>query len=119
MSTHESSAGALSPPAPDREQRAGVISRAIVLRLLDGLRGGEIELHEGSHRTVLGRLDPENPLRAVVDVRSPAFYRHLLRGSVGLCESYLQGLWECDDLVALTRIAALNVASLDRLRRRL
>ncbi len=37
------------------------------------------------------------------------FYRQLLRGSVGLCESYMDGLWECDDLVALTRIAALNV----------
>jgi cyclopropane-fatty-acyl-phospholipid synthase len=29
----------------------------------------------------------------------------------------VDGLWECDDLVALTRIAALNVSALDRLRR--
>ena len=50
-------------------------------------------------------------------MRSPRFYRALLRGSIGLCESYMDGLWECDDLVALTRIAALNVGALDRLRR--
>ena len=50
-------------------------------------------------------------------MRSPRFYRALLRGSVGLCESYMDGLWECADLVALTRIAALNVRSLDSLRR--
>jgi cyclopropane-fatty-acyl-phospholipid synthase len=29
----------------------------------------------------------------------------------------MDGLWECDDLVALTRIAALNVRALDNLRR--
>ncbi len=29
----------------------------------------------------------------------------------------MDGLWDCDDLVALTRIAALNVGALDRLRR--
>ena len=62
-------------------------------------------------------MGSESPLRAVVEVRSPRFYRQLLRGSVGLCESYMDGLWECDDLVALTRIAALNVSGLDRLRR--
>ena len=50
-------------------------------------------------------------------MRSPRFYRALLRGSVGLCESYMDGLWECADLVALTRIAALNVRALDDLRR--
>jgi cyclopropane-fatty-acyl-phospholipid synthase len=29
----------------------------------------------------------------------------------------MDGLWDCDDLVALTRVAARNVAALDRLRR--
>jgi cyclopropane-fatty-acyl-phospholipid synthase len=50
-------------------------------------------------------------------VRSPRFYSTLLRGSVGLGQSYMDGLWDCDDLVALTRIAARNVGTLDRLRR--
>ena len=48
-------------------------------------------------------------LRAVVQVHDGRFYRELLRGSVGVGESYMDGLWDCDDLVALTRIAALNV----------
>jgi len=55
----------------------------------------------------------------VVHVRSLRFYRQLLRGSIGLCESYMDELWECDDLVGLTRLAALNVGALDALRRRL
>ena len=59
----------------------------------------------------------ESAPRVTVQVHSPRFYRALLRGSVGLGESYMDGLWSCDDLVALTRIAALNVSALDRLRR--
>ena len=121
MSAHEAQPAALqrhrtSPPArPEGGSRS--LSRRVVLRALRGLRGGELELREGSERILLGEIDPGRPLRAVVEVRSPRFYRQLLRGSVGLCESYMEGLWECDDLVALTRIAALNVGGLDRLRR--
>jgi cyclopropane-fatty-acyl-phospholipid synthase len=94
-------------------------ARWLVLRVLRGIAGGQLEIHEGAERIVLGRLDPARPLRATIEVRSPRFYRQLMRGSVGLCESYMAGLWECDDLVAMTRIAALNVGGLDRLRRML
>ena len=93
------------------------MARWLVLRLLARTRGGELELIEEHTRVHLGELIDERPLRAVVHVRSLRFYRQLLRGSIGLCESYMDGLWECDDLVALTRIAALNVGALDRLRR--
>ena len=95
------------------------LARRLVLRLLRGLRGGELVLVEADTRVEFGERLDEAPLRAVLEVRSPRFYRQLLRGSVGLCESYMQSLWDCDDLVALTRIAALNVGSLDTLRRRL
>ncbi len=104
-----------TPPA--RPVGRSTLARLIVLRALRGISGGELELREGGERIVLGEIDPARPLRAVVEVRSPRFYRQLLRGSVGLCESYMDGLWDCEDLVALTRIAALNVAGLDRLRR--
>jgi cyclopropane-fatty-acyl-phospholipid synthase len=89
----------------------------VVTRLLARTRGGEIELVQDGAGVRFGELDPERPLRAVVHVRSPRFYRQLLRGSNGLCESYVDGLWECEDLVALARIAALNVGALDCLRR--
>ncbi len=71
-----------------------------------------------TERMRFGEVVPERPLRAVLHVRSPRFYRAMLRGSVGLGESYMEGMWDCEDLVALTRIAALNVGGLDRLRRR-
>ena len=93
------------------------LARRIVLRLLRRTRGGELEIVQGATRLRFGECVVDRPLRAVVHVRSPRFYRHLLRGSVGLCESYMDGLWDCEDLVALTRIAALNVRALDNLRR--
>jgi cyclopropane-fatty-acyl-phospholipid synthase len=96
---------------------ANRLARRIVLRMLRDIHGGQLEMLEGNKSLVFGELVGERPLRAVVRVRSDRFYRSLLRGSVGLGESYMDGLWECDDLVALTRIAALNVGALDRLRR--
>jgi cyclopropane-fatty-acyl-phospholipid synthase len=98
-------------------RRRDRLARRIVLRLLAGLRGGELEIVERGTSIRLGELVEGRELRAVVQVRSPRVYPQLLRGSVGLCESYLQGLWECEDLVALTRIGAINAVGLDRLRR--
>jgi cyclopropane-fatty-acyl-phospholipid synthase len=95
------------------------VARWLVLRVLARIRGGELVIVEGATAITLGVSVPERPLRAVLEVRSERFYRQLLRGSIGLCESYMDGLWECDDLVALTRIAALNVGALDSLRRAL
>ena len=93
-------------------------SRALVMRMLAGITGGTIELVEPGRTTLLG--DPRSAtLTATVRVHSPHLYRSLLGGSVGMGRSYMDGLWDCDDLVALTRIAALNVRSLDRLRRAL
>ncbi len=51
-------------------------------------------------------------------VRSKRFYRALLGGSVGLGRAYRDGLWECEDLVSLARIAARNMPRVDRWRRR-
>jgi cyclopropane-fatty-acyl-phospholipid synthase len=93
------------------------VARRVVLRLLERTRGGELLLVEDSRVMSFGERLPERPLSAVLHVRSPRFYRQLLRGSVGLGEAYVEGLWDCEDLVALTRIAALNVGALDRLRR--
>ncbi len=96
------------------------LARWIALRVLSHLSGGELVLIEGEGEgSVLrfGEILAERPLRAVLRVRSERFYSHMLRGSLGLSEAYMSGLWDCEDLVALTRIAALNVGFLDTLRR--
>ncbi|MHB8243350.1 MAG: class I SAM-dependent methyltransferase [Solirubrobacteraceae bacterium] len=118
-------AGGLHQPAqlsPRRwfERPIDRLARWIVLRLLASTSGGELELVEpDGTRLRFGEIVSRRPLRALLRVRSPRFYRQMLRGSVGLSEAYVKGMWDCDDLVSLTRIAALNVGFLDTLRRRL
>jgi cyclopropane-fatty-acyl-phospholipid synthase len=125
VSTHDLTAGAGAHAALERPRRhRGVrprpidrLARRLVLALLARTRGGELQLIEADARMSFGAVVPARPLRAVIHIHSPRFYRQLLRGSIGLCESYMDGLWECQDLVALTRILALNVGALDTLRR--
>ena len=93
-------------------------ARAIVHRLLDRARGGVLELREPDGTVVrLGRQGAGEPLHAVLEVRSAEVYRRLLRGSSGLAEAYMDGLWTSPDLVALVRIGARNGDAMDRPRR--
>src|SRR5436190_13165903 len=91
--------------------------RQATLRLLSRLRGGTIDLVEPDGQRF--RFGESSDLSATVEVHSPRFYRSLLGGSVGLGESYRDGVWDCDDLVGLLRIACRNLVPLDRWRRRL
>jgi cyclopropane-fatty-acyl-phospholipid synthase len=92
--------------------------RRFALRALAGIRDGRLYLTEpDGRRLAFGPADAE--LSATLEVRSPRFYRAMLGGSVGLGEAYREGVWDCDDLVALVRIAARNLGTLDRWRRRL
>jgi cyclopropane-fatty-acyl-phospholipid synthase len=103
-------------PARPRPRALDRLARTAALGLLRGLRGAQLVIIEDGRRRLLGKSD-DGQLRVQVEVHSPRFYRALLRGSVGLCESYMDGLWDCDDLVALTQVAALNVGWMDAGRR--
>jgi cyclopropane-fatty-acyl-phospholipid synthase len=92
--------------------------RRLAFRALAGIRNGRLGLVEQSSRQLsFGEADSD--LAATVEVHSPRFYRAMLGGSVGLGEAYRDGVWDCDDLVALVRIAVRNMGTLDRWRRRL
>ena len=92
--------------------------RRLCMRMFSGIRGGHLELLEPDGGS-LRFGDPDADLAATVEVHSTRFYRALLGGSVGMGEAYRDGIWDCDDLVSLVRIAARNMGPLDRLRRRL
>jgi cyclopropane-fatty-acyl-phospholipid synthase len=89
---------------------AGVAVRTVLRRIGDG----QIELSDDGRRRVFGPAGAE--LRASVTVHDPAAWRGPLRGSLGLGESYVDGAWDTDDLVALIRIAARELRDLDGLR---
>ncbi|MCW2991228.1 MAG: Cyclopropane-fatty-acyl-phospholipid synthase, partial [Solirubrobacterales bacterium] len=92
------------------------MSRALLLRLLARARGGRLVILDGPERLELGAPSGISVEVRVLDRRA---YRMVLHGgSIGMADSYAAGMWECDDLVGLVRLAARNMAPLDTLRRR-
>jgi cyclopropane-fatty-acyl-phospholipid synthase len=80
------------------------LARAAVLQVLHRLRNGRIDVVETGRERSFGPVDAE--LGARIAIHDPAAWRGALHGSVGLGETYVDGLWETDDLVSLIRIAA-------------
>ena len=90
------------------------LARAGVGAILGQLSQGRIDVVEGSRERSFG--PPDSELTATIQVNDPAAWRGPLRGSVGLGEGYVGGLWETDDLVSLIRIAARELREMDGLR---
>jgi cyclopropane-fatty-acyl-phospholipid synthase len=90
-------------------------ARALVLALLGRIPEGELTVWEHGKRFVLGRGDP----KAAVWINSPRAWMLLLRGSRGMADGYIDGIWEADELSSVVRVAARNVQVLDRWRRRM
>lgn len=85
--------------------------RQRLLGKLEGLRHGRLELRDALGAAQLG---DGGDLTVEIEVRDPAFYRALAgNGSVGAGEAYMEGLWQCDDLVALVRLLVRNRDLLD------
>jgi cyclopropane-fatty-acyl-phospholipid synthase len=82
-------------------------ARAAVGAVLGRMRGGQIEVVENGRRRVFGE---PSELRATVRINDPAAWRGPLNGSIGLGETYVDGLWDTDDLVALIRIVARSLS---------
>ena len=98
---------ATSAPAPATGDRLTRLLKPRLLAQLDDLEGGQITLLEGDQRHELGR---GGPLSVTVVVNRPQAWRRLaLGGTVGAAEAYMDGDWEADDLVALTRLFAANM----------
>jgi cyclopropane-fatty-acyl-phospholipid synthase len=84
------------------------LARAAVSQVLRRLHNGRIDVIETGRERSFGPADAE--LQATLTVHDPAAWRGALHGSVGLGETYVDGLWETDDLVALIRIAARELS---------
>jgi cyclopropane-fatty-acyl-phospholipid synthase len=91
-------------------------ARKLMSAMLERIRVGSLVVVENGETKTYGHGGAPS---ATVYVRSPSAWPMLLRGSRGLAESYVQGLWDSPDLVAVIRLAARNVQGLDRLRARL
>ncbi len=102
---------ALAPP--------GALDAFLRRRLLDQLaplREGSLLVRDAFGEQLLGQ--PGGDLHATVTIEDPAFYRKVAaQGSVGAGESYIDGDWRCDDLVALVQLLVRNRDLLDGMER--
>lgn len=89
----------------------GIALRHRVIERLAGMQHGCIRLREG---TSVIRLGDQLSVRPIdVRVNYPRFWwRAALAGATGIGESYIEGDWECADLVALMRLLLRNQALL-------
>ncbi len=90
--------------------------RGRLLAQMAQLRGCRLTVHDALGAHELGRPaeNPADTLVARIHVRDPAFYRAVAaNGSVGAGEAFIDGQWQCDDLVALVRILVRNRDILD------
>ena len=90
------------------------VLRKRTLLALAQLRGGQVRLRDAEGDTLLGHADGESPILVELRVHDPAFWRQLAgNGSVGAGEAYMDGAWDCDDLVGLMRLLVRNRDHLD------
>ena len=95
-----------------RPARGGGLMRTAVHRALRAIDCGTVIVSDSGGEATYGTGAPV----ARISVKDPAFYGSLvLGGSLGAAESYMDGRWDSEDLVALVRIMALNRQALDSL----
>jgi cyclopropane-fatty-acyl-phospholipid synthase len=103
----------LAPPLRELPRLDAAI-RALALRTFAHLRHGELEIVEASGARHRFGSVAEFPVRAVVHVHRPSFYRAVASGSLAGAYSYANGDWDCPDLVALLRVAIRNLGTIER-----
>ena len=103
-SEHAAIAGTRPPGALER-----LLRRRLFVRL-STLTSGRLAIEDSLGSVTLGDGEPVVRLT----IRDMAFYRLVAtQGSVGAGEAYGDGLWTCDDLVALVRLLVRNRDTLD------
>ena len=102
-----------APGPTPRTQRPGAAART-VLRLLQLLRHGHLQLHlPNGERLAFG--DSASPMQAVLQVHQWRVFSQVLRsGDIGFAESYVAGDWGSPDLAALLRLLLANRQELQR-----
>lgn len=116
---HSASSTSPVPGRPDRKPvRLGMRTK-MILRLLDKIQVGELELTlpDGSVRHYQGEqsLDqPSGPRAQLIVHDISAISIAVSRGDIGFGEGYMQGLWSTPDLTGLLRFFISNRQVMDR-----
>jgi cyclopropane-fatty-acyl-phospholipid synthase len=92
-----------------------MLARSVATAALSRLREGRVELAGDGRVRAFG--PPGSELRATVRQHDGRFLSALPRGSRALADAYIEGSWDCDELVTLVRIGARELPRIDPYRR--
>ncbi len=107
-----------SLPASDRPGLADRACRSLLLGQLARIDDAQVTLLDNGGRRTFGVAHTARSPRCTITVRHPRFYRDaVLGGHLRAAEGYVHGLWDCDDLTALVRVFARNLALSDEMDR--
>ncbi len=96
-----------------RSERNGLLDGLARKLVLDGqlkqLAWGRLIIVEGQEQHVFGQNTGTDEFTVTITVHSPRFYGDLaFNGSIGAGEAWMQGYWDCDNLVNLVRLMVRN-----------
>jgi len=107
MNNNEKTCNSCQDSAPDMTGALDRLARSLVLKSLAMLQDGHLILIDCDGRREFGQ--PASELSVTVRVRHPGFYRRMaLGGTLAAGETYMEGMWDCDNLTALIRIMVCN-----------
>jgi cyclopropane-fatty-acyl-phospholipid synthase len=94
---------------PDRVSALASIARRLLFAQLEKLAHGELVIVEPNMQRHFGRRSPRFDHTVSIHVDHPQMYADsVFGGTVGVGESYIRGLWRCDDLTNLVRLFVIN-----------
>jgi len=104
----------------NRSERSGLLdglARKLVLGgQLNKLKNGRLIIREGRQEYTFGEQVSDDEFTVTITVNSPRFYGDLAYGgSIGAGEAWMQGYWDCDNLVNLVRLMVRNRGMLDEM----
>ena len=100
-----------------QEGLADKLCRDLLFKKLSGIKNAFVEIidpEEGSFSLGDRNAPPSHQSQIKIN-RLRAYSRMTLGGSIGAGESYMDGDWDCDNLVSLVRIFVLNRETLNAL----
>lgn len=102
---------------PAKVSRSNRLFRKLVLKGMQGLKGGAITIIDGCETLTLGEQSASS-LKTTITVLDDSFYKDVVfRGNLGVAEAYLQGKWKCDNLTNLIRIFCRNLDRSEKMNR--
>ena len=89
------------------------LCKSLVLGRLQAISIGGLTIQDGAQTHKFGDCQPHTP---TITVHTPRFWRKLFCGGrLAVEEAYLQGAWDCDDLVGMMQVLMQNATALEQL----